>query len=79
MYRASPEVVKPGCTLRDLLIYRKATGGFSGDIDEYIADSLASTATGNPTIKIKEFSDGRMLQSKTNRSLAAAGWLFTRT
>ena len=74
MYCASPEVVKPGCALRDLLIHRKATGGFSGDIDEYIADSLASTATGNPTIKIKEFSDGRMLQIK-DQPLSGGGWV----
>ena len=74
MYCASPEVVKPGCTLRDLLIHRKATGGFSGDIDEYIADSLASTATGNPTVKIKEFSDGRVIQIK-DQPLSGGGWV----
>ena len=74
MYRASPEVVKPGCTLRDLLIYRKATGGFSGDIDAYIADSLASTATGNPSVKVKEFSDGRVIQIK-DQPLSGGGWV----
>jgi diguanylate cyclase (GGDEF)-like protein len=74
MYCASPEVVKPGCTLRDLLIHRKAAGGFSGDIDEYIADSLASTATGNLTVKIKEFSDGRVVQIK-DQPLSGGGWV----
>jgi diguanylate cyclase (GGDEF)-like protein len=74
MYRASPEVVKPGLTLRDLLIHRRATGGFYGDIDEYIADSLASTATGNPSIKIKEFANGRVIQIK-DQPLPSGGWV----
>ena len=31
MYGLSPEVVKPGCTLRDLLKHRMAAGTFSGN------------------------------------------------
>jgi PAS domain S-box-containing protein len=74
MYRVSSDVVKPGLALRDLLIHREANGGFSGDIDEYIADSLASTATGNPSIKIKEFADGRVIQIK-DQPMASGGWV----
>jgi diguanylate cyclase (GGDEF)-like protein/PAS domain S-box-containing protein len=74
MYHASPEIVKPGLALRDLLIHRKATGGFFGDIDEYIADSLASTATRNPSIKIKEFADGRVIQIK-DQPMPSGGWV----
>ena len=36
MYKLSPEVVKPGCTLKRLIEYRKETGLFSGDIDSYV-------------------------------------------
>ena len=74
MYRVSSDIVKPGLALRDLLIHRQANGGFSGDIDEYIADSLASTATGNPSIKIKEFADGRVIQIK-DQPMASGGWV----
>src|ERR1700722_3445709 len=74
MYNASSEIVKPGCMLRDLLIHRMATGGFSGDIDEYIADSLASTASGKASVKIKEFADGRVIQIK-DQPLAGGGWV----
>jgi PAS domain-containing protein len=35
MYRVSPEVVKPGCTLRELMHHRKATGLFAGDVEAY--------------------------------------------
>src|SRR5262245_42933721 len=36
MYRLSPELAKPGCTVRDLLQQRAANGMFAGDIDSYI-------------------------------------------
>src|SRR5580704_17391086 len=36
MYQLSPEVVKPGCSLRQLIEARKASGLFSGDVDEYV-------------------------------------------
>ena len=31
----STDVVKPGCTIRELLAHRKETGSFNGDVDEY--------------------------------------------
>ncbi len=76
MYNASPEVVRPGCSLRDLLLHRKATGGFFGDVEDYIADSFARTATGAPSTKIKEFDDGRVLQIR-DHPLAGGGWVAT--
>ena len=35
MYKLDPKVVKPGCTLKRLIEYRKETGLFSGDVDAY--------------------------------------------
>ena len=35
MYRLSPEVVKPGCTLRALIEHRRQTGLFTGDPAQY--------------------------------------------
>jgi len=37
MYGLSPEVVKPGCSFRDIIAHRHATGSFKGDVDEYCA------------------------------------------
>src|SRR6266853_3578803 len=37
MYGLSPETMKLGCTLRDLLCQRKAVGTFKGDPDKYAA------------------------------------------
>ncbi|MGP9813963.1 bifunctional diguanylate cyclase/phosphodiesterase [Rhodopseudomonas sp. NSM] len=35
MYGLSPEIVKPGCSFRDIIAHRHALGSFKGDIDEY--------------------------------------------
>jgi PAS fold len=35
MLGGSPDVVKPGCTIHDLLAHRKDTGSFEGDVDEH--------------------------------------------
>jgi methyl-accepting chemotaxis protein len=43
MYKLSPEIVKPGCTLRELIEHRKQTGLLTGDVDQYckrIVDSV---------------------------------------
>jgi PAS domain S-box-containing protein len=37
MYGMSPKVVRPGRTLREVLMHRTELGNFSGDIDQYIA------------------------------------------
>src|SRR5258708_5926896 len=44
MYKLSPEVVKPGCTLRQLIEYRKKTGLFSGDVESYCQKILDDVA-----------------------------------
>ena len=46
MYKLSPAIAKPGCTLRQLIEYRKETGLFAGDIEEYCRDILDSVAQG---------------------------------
>ena len=35
MYKLSPEVVKVGCALQQLIQHRKETGLFSGDVESY--------------------------------------------
>ena len=51
IYGVSPEVVKPGLPLLDLLRHRKATGSFSGDPSEYHAKLLKQIAKRTLTIK----------------------------
>ncbi len=47
MYGLSPKVVKPGCSLRDILEHRCEVGAFSGDVDEYIARLIEKMAAGS--------------------------------
>jgi len=75
MYRLSPEVVKPGCTLRELIEHRRDTGLFSGDVDRYvqsILDDARSPGKGNYV----QASDGRIVLAK-NRPLPDGGWVST--
>ena len=41
MFGVSTDVVKPGCTIHELLQHRKEIGSFTGDVDEYCANSRA--------------------------------------
>jgi diguanylate cyclase (GGDEF)-like protein/PAS domain S-box-containing protein len=74
MYGLSREVVKPGCTFRDLLRHRKATGSFHGDIERYCDDVLRNN--GSSTTMVVDTSDGRLIQVK-NEPVPGGGWLAT--
>jgi diguanylate cyclase (GGDEF)-like protein/PAS domain S-box-containing protein len=74
MYGLSREVVKPGCTLRDLLRYRKTTGSFHGDVERYCDEVLRHN--GSSTTMVVDTSDGRLIQVK-NEPVPGGGWLAT--
>ncbi|MBI5318289.1 EAL domain-containing protein [Bradyrhizobium sp.] len=40
MFALSPDIVKPGCQLHDLIRHRQQTGSFVGDVDAYCAKFL---------------------------------------
>jgi len=76
MYKLSPEVVKPGCTLRALIEHRKETGLFTGDPEQYckkIIDSIVAGKTSTWTIGA---SDGRMVHA-INEPMPGGGWVST--
>ncbi|MDP3693330.1 EAL domain-containing protein [Bradyrhizobium sp.] len=74
MYGLSPDVVKPGCSFREVIAHRKATGSFVGDDDKYYADTMRGIAHGN--INVIEVPDGRSIQI-VNEPLADGGWVAT--
>ena len=47
MYKLSPDVVKPGCTLRELIEHCRQTGLFTGDPDQYCKEIMDGVAAGN--------------------------------
>jgi methyl-accepting chemotaxis protein len=75
MYDLSPEVVKPGTTLRQLLQYRIKSGAFTADPDEYIAQLMATLAAGKPTHQL--VATGERIVSMLNTPLPGGGWVVT--
>jgi methyl-accepting chemotaxis protein len=76
MYNLSPEVVKPGCTLRQLIEHRKKTGLFIDDVDAYCRRIVDSMASGTSAPHYVQASDGRVVLAQ-NHPLPGGGWLST--
>jgi diguanylate cyclase (GGDEF)-like protein/PAS domain S-box-containing protein len=74
MYGLSLDVVKPGCTFRELLRHRQATGSFHGDVERYCDDVLRNNA--NSGTMVVSAADGRLIQVK-NEPVPGGGWLAT--
>ncbi len=75
MYGLTREQAFPGCPLRDLLEYRRATGTFFQDVDEYIDSAKTRVVEGkvfNNVVEVK----GRVI-SIANRPFAGGGWVST--
>jgi diguanylate cyclase (GGDEF)-like protein len=74
MFGVSPDVVKPGCHLRDLILHRQQLGSFVGDVDAYCArfldprQGVQDTVTSTP--------DGRTIRLIYKRS-PDGGWATT--
>src|SRR5690349_18185760 len=52
MYGFSPELMKPGVTLREVLTYRIAQGTLAGDVEEYRANLLNAMGAGQTTSNV---------------------------
>jgi diguanylate cyclase (GGDEF)-like protein len=76
MFGLSPDIVKPGCSFRDLIAHRKENGSFSGDIDVYCSSVLKNVGLGKAVLSVVENPDGRSIQI-VNQPLAGGGWLTT--
>jgi diguanylate cyclase (GGDEF)-like protein/PAS domain S-box-containing protein len=76
MYRLSPEVVKPGCTLRQIVDHRRETGSLQDDAEQYCAQVLARIAEGIAHSQLVESPDGRVVLV-TNHPIAGGGWVAT--
>ncbi|WP_234684002.1 bifunctional diguanylate cyclase/phosphodiesterase [Bradyrhizobium monzae] len=74
MYGLSAEIVKPGYSFRDIILHRKATGSFLGDVDQYVARVLRDIHVRNSMVV--ETGDGRSIQV-VNEPLDDGGWVAT--
>jgi diguanylate cyclase (GGDEF)-like protein len=76
LYGLSPDIVKPGCTLRTILEHRTATNTFSAEIDQYIETLQRQTARGEINYTVTHLGDGRSI-AVYNRAAADGGWVAT--
>jgi diguanylate cyclase (GGDEF)-like protein len=76
MFGVSREVIKPGCTFRDLLLHRQQTGTFTDDVDEYCNYIDGKLAEGEAFQRILVTADGRSIQV-LYQPLADGGWVTT--
>src|SRR5712672_1415310 len=76
MFGVSTEVVKPGCTIHDLLNHRREIGSFKGDVDEYCSNLYGKLAQGKVFQKILDAADGGSIQV-SYRPLPRGGWVTT--
>ena len=75
MYDLSPELTRPGVSLRELLDHRIRVGSFSGSRDQYIADLLSGITKGKTISSVREH-QGRFI-SIANRPMGDGGWVAT--
>jgi methyl-accepting chemotaxis protein len=68
MYSLSPDVVKPGCALADVIEYRAKSGSLDRDPRRYCADLLAAMRAGQTLSFVAEASEGRAI-SVVNRPI----------
>ena len=76
MFGVSTDVVKPGCTIRELLQHRKETGSFTGDVDEYCSILFHKMTQGKIFQTILDTPDGGSIQV-FYRPLPDGGWVTT--
>ncbi|WGR94506.1 EAL domain-containing protein [Bradyrhizobium sp. ISRA435] len=72
----SAELIKPGCSVEEVMRHRKATGSFVGDVDEFCTTVRTNTANGQVTEVVTPTADGRSF-SIVNQPLAHGGWVAT--
>jgi PAS domain-containing protein len=76
MYWLPGEVMKPGCTFREVLEHGQKTGSFSGEVEEYRSRLLTSLTACRPHEIEKETADGRSIRI-VSCAVKGGGWVST--
>ena len=74
MYGLSRDVVKPGCTLTDIIRHRISTGSLTRDAEEYRSQLLDAMARKETISWVVEADNGRAI-SVVNRPIAGGDWV----
>jgi diguanylate cyclase (GGDEF)-like protein len=76
LYGLPTDLVRPGCSIHDLLEHRRLVGQFSGDPDQYIASLQSKIEQLETSAQVVELPDGRTI-SLISRPMVAGGWVAT--
>lgn len=76
IYGLSPDVVKPGATLIEVLKHRAALSKLATDPEEYRKNLLAKIAQGQTITTVADSGTGRLI-SVVNRPTVGGGWVGT--
>jgi diguanylate cyclase (GGDEF)-like protein len=77
MYGLTPEVIRSGCSLIELLDHRVATGTYCAhDVEKDLAEILAAASQGKVFSKILRLRDGRIIRL-VNHPMEGGGWVST--
>jgi PAS domain S-box-containing protein len=76
IYGLSPEIAKPGCTLKKLIEHQLEVGVVTGNADEIVKRKLALIARETPSTDLRTLADGRII-SVFAQPMEGGGWLST--
>jgi methyl-accepting chemotaxis protein len=76
MYAMSPDIVKPGTTLREIIEHRKSIGQFSGDVDKYMTEIRERIRSREARSFMMTLADGRRI-SLSESPLPDGSWVAT--
>jgi methyl-accepting chemotaxis protein len=76
IYGSAPEIVKRGCSLRNVLAWRVRQGTLSGTAEDYRRNLLAALSEGKTTSNVLDSGSGRTI-AVINRPMAGGGWVGT--
>ncbi|MBS1168120.1 MAG: histidine kinase [Proteobacteria bacterium] len=76
LYRLTPDQVRPGTPLQDIIEARCAVGTSPVSPEEYLRLVAEISASGTPTSRLTELPDGRLIHI-SNQSMPGGGWVST--
>jgi PAS domain S-box-containing protein len=76
IYGLSPEIAKPGLTLKKLIEHQVEVGHVTGNVDEMLEARLALIARAEPSSEIRTLSDGRVI-AVHSQPMEGGGWVAT--
>jgi diguanylate cyclase (GGDEF)-like protein len=76
MFGLSSDVIKPGCSFREVVSHRRATGSFTGDVEAYCTAIENDLAAGRVARMLVTAPNGRTVQM-SNKRLSNGSWIMT--